>query len=189
MGFVVDAADVVEPTPIIRHWAMSRPIGAPINVSRAIVDPTEAVSGSLADPARRCVKRMPDFVGVYGGKDETKHSLSDLERSFASCDQVHGITWIAPGRIGDEFCMTRGHILSKPDRSETYAGISETGVLQPESPTGDIRILDMVPGIVACVPPHWIHRSVIAGDRPLAMSFCFPADAYRTTESLSARLA
>ena len=148
---------------------------------------TDAVSGSLADPARRCVKRMPDLVGVYGGKDEAKHSLSDLGRSFASCDLVCGITWIATGRIGDEFCMTRCHILSKPDRSATYAGISETGVLPPESPTGDIRTLDMTPGIVACVPPYWIHRSVITGDRPLAMSFCFPADACRTAESLIAR--
>ena len=64
-----------------------------------------------------------------------------------------------------------------PDRSETYAGLSGTGVLLLESPTGDIRTLDIAPGIVAYVPPYWIHRSVNTGDRPLVMSFCFPADA------------
>ena len=146
-----------------------------------------AVSELLADPAGRCVKRMPDLVGVYGGNDAAKRSLSDLRLSFASCDLICGITWIAAGRIGDEFRMTRGHIFSKPCRSETRAGISETGVLPPTSPTGDIRTLDTARRIVACVPPHWIHRSLIAGDRPPAMSFCFPADACRTAESLSAR--
>ena len=158
----------------------------------------DAISGSLADPARRYVKRVSDLVGIYGEKDEFARdvwqrkdeiacSVSDLGRSFAPGDLIYGTTWMAPGRSGDEFYMTRGYIHSKPARSETYAGISETGVLPPESPTGDIRTLDMAPGIVASVPPYWIHRSVNTGYWPLVMSFCFSADAYRTTESLSAR--
>ena len=148
----------------------------------------DAVSGSLADPARRYVKRVSDLVGIYGDKDEfaravrqrkdaIAYCVSDLGRSSASGDLIYGITWMAQGRIGDEFYMTRGHIHSNPDRSETYAGLSGTGVLLLESPTGDIRTLDIAPGIVAYVPPYWIHRSVNTGDRPLVMSFCFPADA------------
>ena len=148
----------------------------------------DAVSGSLTDSARRYVKRVSDLVGIYGDKDEfvriarrrgneIAYSVSDLGRSLAPGDLIYGTTWMAAGRIGGEFFMTRGHIHSKPDRSETYAGLSGRGVLLLESPTGDVRTLEIAAGIVVYVPPYWIHRSVNTGDCPLVMSFCFPADA------------
>lgn len=49
--------------------------------------------------------------------------------------------------------------------------------LLPESPTGDIQTVDMALGIVAYVSPYRIHPSINAGDRPLVISLCFPADA------------
>ena len=148
----------------------------------------DAVSGSLTDSVRCYVKRVSDLAGIYGDKDEfaravrrrgdeIAYSVSDLSRSFASGDLIYGTTWMAAGRIGGEFFMTRGHIHSKPDRSETYAGLSGRGVLLLESPAGDVRTLEIAAGIVVYVPPYWIHRSVNTGDRPLVMSFCFPADA------------
>lgn len=148
----------------------------------------DAVSGSLTDSAGCYVKRVSDLVGIYGDKDEfariarrqgdeIAYSVSDLGRSLASGDLIYGTTWMAAGRIGGEFFMTRGHIHSKPDRSETYAGLSGRGVLLLESPAGDVRTLEIAAGIVVYVPPYWIHRSVNTGDCPLVMSFCFPADA------------
>ena len=148
----------------------------------------DAVSGSLTDSARCYVKRVSDLVGIYGDKDEfvriarrrsgeIAYDVSDLDRGMAPGDLIYGTTWMAAGRIGGEFFMTRGHIHSKPDRSETYAGLSGRGVLLLESPAGDIRTLEIAAGIVVYVPPYWIHRSVNTGDCPLVMSFCFPADA------------
>jgi len=41
-----------------------------------------------------------------------------------------------PGRIGNEFFMTRGHIHAKGNRPETYYGESGKGLMLLESPEG-----------------------------------------------------
>lgn len=82
-----------------------------------------------------------------------------------------------PGKIGDEFYMTRGHIHARSNRPETYYGERGEGLMLLESPEGDVRILEVSPRQMCYVPPMWIHRSVNVGDTELVMSFCYPCDA------------
>ena len=81
-----------------------------------------------------------------------------------------------PGRIGNEFFMTRGHIHAKANRPETYYGESGEGLMLLESPEGATRVLEVLPRQMIYVPPFWIHRSVNIGAVPLVLSFCYPSD-------------
>jgi glucose-6-phosphate isomerase len=90
---------------------------------------------------------------------------------------VFGTSTVLPGRIGAEFFMTRGHIHSRTDRPEVYFCQRGRGVLHMETPSGETRPVEMVPGTVVYVPPYWVHRSVNVGDEPLITFFCYPADA------------
>jgi glucose-6-phosphate isomerase len=48
------------------------------------------------------------------------------------------------------------------------------------------RIVDIGPGTVVYVPPHWGHRSINTGEAPLVLLFTFPGDAghdYGTIET------
>ena len=83
---------------------------------------------------------------------------------------------MSPGRIGDQFFLTRGHIHARADRPEIYYGEAGSGVMLLESPEGEIRALPIGPRDICYVPPFWIHRSVNVGPTDLVMTFAYPAD-------------
>ncbi len=96
-------------------------------------------------------------------------------------------TIIYPGRVGDEYHMTKGHFHEKRDRAEVYLGLAGTGYLLLQSGDGTVRAVPMQTGTVAYVPPMWSHRTVNFGDEPFVFFAAWPGDAghdYGTIEQL-----
>lgn len=144
--------------------------------------------GGLSGATGRYVKRLADLSGLYGdaaafaaaveeGGDRIVYEVQDYRPSAAAGDLIFGVTRMVPGRIGREYFLTRGHIHARADRPEIYTGEAGRGLMLMESPSGEIRIVEITPRTVCYVPPYWIHRSVNVGDGELVMSFCYPADA------------
>jgi glucose-6-phosphate isomerase len=142
--------------------------------------------GTLSGRSHRYEKRLSELDGIYADADAFAAALShgdgvvyaveDYRPSKASGDLCFGVTHMLPGRIGNEFYMTRGHIHAIGNRPETYRGELGHGVMLMESPEGESVILEVAPGATVYVPPYWIHRSVNTGSVPLVMSFVYPAD-------------
>jgi len=82
-----------------------------------------------------------------------------------------------PGRVGEEFAVTRGHLHAKVDRAELYHCLSGQGVLLMDTIAGESRAIPMNPGQAVHVPGDWIHRSVNVGVEPFVTIFCYGADA------------
>ena len=108
--------------------------------------------------------------------DPVVYEVCDFRPSDDAGDMIFGVTRMSPGRIGNEFFLTRGHIHAKADRPEIYYGQKGSGVMLLESPAGEMRIVEIGPQTICYVPPYWIHRSVNVGDEDLVMMFCYPAD-------------
>jgi glucose-6-phosphate isomerase len=89
---------------------------------------------------------------------------------------IIGVTRMIPGKVGDEYFLTRGHIHAKANRPEMYYGESGHGLMLLESPAGEIRIVEIRARTLCYVPPYWIHRSVNVGTEDLVMTFAYPAD-------------
>jgi len=110
--------------------------------------------------------------------DDTAYAVDEFRPDrVAPQDLIFGTSTLNPGKVGEEFFMTRGHIHVKTDRPEVYFCQSGRGVLHMELPNGETRPAEMSPGTVVYVPPYWIHRSVNTGDEPLITFFSYPADA------------
>ncbi|MCB1347773.1 MAG: glucose-6-phosphate isomerase [Maritimibacter sp.] len=144
-------------------------------------------TGALTNASGRYEKRLKDLEGIYRDDaafraaaaargEQVVYSVRDMRPSQAPGDITFGTTWMEPGRIGDEYYMTRGHIHAKANRPEVYYGESGTGVMLMESPEGETRILEVAPRVAVYVPPMWVHRSVNVGAAPLVMSFYYPSD-------------
>ena len=144
-------------------------------------------TGEMAGASGSYEKRLKDLEGVYLDEaafrrrtdeqgDAVVYSVQEQRPAQAVGDIIFGTTFMEPGRIGDEFYMTRGHIHAVPNRPEVYYGESGAGVMLMESPEGETRVLDVAPGVAVYVPPMWVHRSVNVGDAPLIMSFFYPSD-------------
>ena len=141
----------------------------------------------MENPTGTYSKRIADLDGIYlDGEAFSKEVEKDGERIVYTVferrpeqsggDLIFGTTFMEPGRIGNEFFVTRGHIHATANRPETYYGEGGFGLMQMESPEGETVILDVKPQVLVYVPPFWIHRSVNIGSEPLVMSFCYPSD-------------
>jgi glucose-6-phosphate isomerase len=92
-------------------------------------------------------------------------------------DLAFGTTIMFPGRVGDEFFMTRGHFHSRRDRGEAYYTQSGEGVLLLQSRAGESRTVEMLPGVCAFIPPDWAHRSINTGSEKLVFTWFCATDA------------
>lgn len=149
----------------------------PIGVA---IDPK---TGELQPATGRYVKRLGEFEGIYQDKaafdawDADSLAYEVIEYRAAGSDIVFGTTVMQPGRVGDEYFVTRGHFHVRPDRGEVYYTQSGEGLLLLESRDGECRAVEMRPGICAFIPPDWGHRSVNTGSDRLVFVWVCTVDA------------
>ena len=86
-------------------------------------------------------------------------------------------TIIYPGRVGDEFHMTKGHYHDKRDRAEVYLGLAGEGYLLLQADDGTVRSVPMQAGTVAYVPSFWAHRTANTGNEPFIFYAASAGDA------------
>lgn len=144
-------------------------------------------TGMTEGATGRYEKRLSDLRGLYGDAaafeaeiavgDRLVYEVREFRPSEAAGDLIFGSTRIVPGRIGQEYFLTRGHIHKCAGRPEIYIGRRGHGVMLMESPQGEARTIEILPQTACYVPPYWIHRSVNVGSDDLVMEFCYPADA------------
>jgi glucose-6-phosphate isomerase len=99
---------------------------------------------------------------------------------------LHCTTVIQPGRVADEFFMTKGHFHAVRDRAEIYLGLAGLGCMLVQTDEGETRLLEMQPGTLVYVPPFWAHRTINTGHEPFALFAAWPGDAghdYGTIET------
>jgi glucose-6-phosphate isomerase len=144
-------------------------------------------TGLMDGTGTRYQKRLADLDGLYvdtaafrvlasSRGNEVVYDVTDHRPSDQPGDLITGVTRMSPGKVGDEYYMTRGHIHANIDRPELYFGLKGEGLMLMESPDGETRVVEIRANTVCYVPPRWIHRSVNFGTTDFVMLFCYPAD-------------
>ena len=87
-----------------------------------------------------------------------------------------GTTIIYPGKIGDEYYMTKGHYHAKADRAEIYYGLQGEGDLLLQTRDGATNVQHMLPGVVAYIPAYYAHRTINTGAENFVFLSVYPAD-------------
>ena len=144
-------------------------------------------AGAMPHATNHLVRTASDMRGYY--QDEAA-----LEALVAAGDPVHYevfevpvpeeyghllycISKLQPGRVGNEFFMTKGHYHTILQTGEIYLGLRGEGFMVMKTPDGRYNEQAIGRGKMVYVPPYWAHRSVNTSDEPL-VSFCvYPGDA------------
>jgi glucose-6-phosphate isomerase len=103
-----------------------------------------------------------------------------------SGDLQFGTSITYPGKVGNEYFMTKGHFHSILDTAETYYCLQGNGYLLMEDPEGNWDTQELTPGKMVYVPKRWAHRSINVGNVPFITFFVFRGDAghdYGTIET------
>jgi glucose-6-phosphate isomerase len=133
------------------------------------------------------VRRLSAMEGQYLDRQAFKAMLSqdpvlyevyEIRRPESAGELMSGITMVHPGKVGEEYFMTKGHFHTVLDAAEIYYCLKGQGAMVMETPEGESAIEELRPGRVLYVPPRWAHRSVNTGQHDnLMMFFAYPANA------------
>jgi glucose-6-phosphate isomerase len=82
-----------------------------------------------------------------------------------------------PGRIGEEYFMTKGHFHARRDTAEIYYCLRGRGYMMMELESGEYVMEEMRPGRTVYVPAYYAHRSINVGNEPLISLAVYPGDA------------
>lgn len=127
------------------------------------------------------------YAAQLAQEDTLLYEVYEFLRPEVDGELLSGISIVHPGKVGDEYFMTKGHFHTVLDTAEIYYCLSGKGVMVMETPEGEWAVEDLTPGGVLYVPPRWAHRSVnTSPDEDLVTFFVYPAHAghdYGTIET------
>jgi len=144
-------------------------------------------TGDLAPTDRINIRKLSDMRGMFldpdaeililKKEDPIVYSFSERTLPEENGHLQLAITTILPGKIGEEYFMTKGHYHRRPDTSEVYLGMEGEGCLLMQTADGDFDSIEIRKGVVAYIPPYWGHRMVNTGKTPFIFFAVYPGDA------------
>lgn len=143
-------------------------------------------TGKLNPEGKVITRRLSHMKAMYTDQQEVEKRLNEdpliYEVYNAEVPETvahiqHCTTILYPGKIGNEYFMTKGHYHEVLDRAEIYFCLKGKGQLLMQTKEGEFEKIDMVPGTIAYVAPEWAHRTVNTGDKPFVFFATYPGDA------------
>jgi glucose-6-phosphate isomerase len=144
-------------------------------------------NGTIVD-ARAITKRfLTDLKGSFADPIAEQAMLAEnplvyevfeaTENPKIAGHLLYSTTVIYPGKVGDEYFMTKGHYHALEDRAELYFGLLGEGCLLLQNYDGEVNTQFMAPGVAAYVPPYWGHRTINTGSENFVFLAVYPAEA------------
>jgi glucose-6-phosphate isomerase, archaeal len=111
-------------------------------------------------------------------EDILLYEVYELKRPEVAGELLSGMSIVHPGKVGNEFFMTKGHFHTVLETGEVYYCLRGQGCMVMENPEGDCTVEELRPGRILYVPPRWAHRSVNTGQTDdLITIFVYPGNA------------
>ncbi len=110
--------------------------------------------------------------------DPLLYDVYEIQRPENSGEVLHGVTMLYPGKVGNEYYMTKGHFHAVLETGEVYYCLHGQGMLVMETPEGETSVQEFTAGDVLYVLPRWAHRTVnTSSDENLVFLFAYPGHA------------
>jgi glucose-6-phosphate isomerase len=135
---------------------------------------------------RGCFQNSAAFDSALKSGDPMLYTVSSVEPAGGDGDLHYGLGVLMPGRIGDEYYMTKGHFHSWREAAEVYIGLSGSGcmLLQDEA-SGESQMAPLAAHGVVYVPGNTAHRTINTGSEPLVYLGIYSAKAGHDYGSIS----
>jgi glucose-6-phosphate isomerase len=143
--------------------------GIPSEWDNHIVRRLSSMKGMYADSAA--------YADMLAQEDVILYEVYELIVPAVAGELLHGVSILHPGKVGDEYFMTKGHFHTVLETGEVYYCQRGSGVMVMETPEGETSVKELRPGGVLYVPPRWAHRSVnTSATEDLMTFFVYPGN-------------
>lgn len=121
---------------------------------------------------------MEAYEKALAAGDPVLYSVASVEPANGDGQLHYGLGILHPGKIGDEYFLTRGHYHSHRPAAEVYIGLEGEGlILLEDEATGESRTARLGAGAIVYVPGHTAHRTMNTGNAPLVYIGVYPSNA------------
>ncbi|WP_041081630.1 glucose-6-phosphate isomerase family protein [Thermotoga profunda] len=152
----------------------------------------DVLEGKMNLLGNKTVRRYNDIKGIFCEIDPKleKENPVIYEVFEAPITEKEGdlmflITVLYPGKVKNEFFMTKGHYHVIENTAEIYLGLRGNGLVLCQTREGDFEPIEISPNKVVYIPPYWAHRTVNTSSEPLVFFGVYPAHAghdYKSVE-------
>lgn len=146
-----------------------------------------SLNNGLSDTRPSLKRYLSQMKGMYADEaayrsmleqgDTLLYEFYELGVPEAPGNLAFGTSIVYPGKVGDEYFMTKGHFHTILDTAEVYYCIGGRGLMLMENPEGKWDAQEFSPGRAVYVPGRYAHRSINTGSEPLITFYVFRADA------------
>lgn len=146
------------------------------------------------DPVINQTRKIKDLIAIFQNREAfSKADPEQLAYTVQAWMPVaegtpgglfFGISTILPGKIGDEYFMTKGHFHSLPDRGEFYWGVQGKGMLILMDQKRNTWAEEVYPGSLHYIGGYIAHRLANTGNEKLIVGACWPSDAGHDYEQI-----
>lgn len=147
------------------------------------------------EPIMTQVRMLKDLKGIF--QDEKSFLEMDPEQKVYTVQSwmpvvegtpgglYFGTSTIYPGKVGNEYFMTKGHTHALSDRAEFYWGVKGKGMLILMDHNRNTWVEEVYPGSLHYIGAEVAHRLANTGDLNLIVGACWPSDAGHNYESIA----
>lgn len=149
----------------------------------------------VGNKVEKTTRHLKDLKGIFLDEDSFLNMPQDTlayevssfmpEKEGTPGGLYFGITYIYPGKVGNEYFMTKGHFHSQIDRSEFYWGIKGEGMLILMDQNRRVWAERVFPGSLHYIPGGIAHRVANTGNQLLSFAACWPSDAGHNYEEIA----
>jgi glucose-6-phosphate isomerase, archaeal len=147
----------------------------------------DKITGMSKSDAETSVRMMEQMKGMYADSDAEQaliesenpkvYEFYEMGAPEHEGDLAFGTSITYPGKVGNEYFMTKGHFHTILNTAEVYYCLSGHGYMLMENPEGDWSAQEVTAGNMVYVPKRYAHRSINVGSEPFVTFFVFRGDA------------
>jgi glucose-6-phosphate isomerase, archaeal len=150
-------------------------LGLRLDLESGCIEGAPLVRRHLSDLRGLFVDR-PAYDRQLAAADPLLYSVSSVEAGQDEGELHYGLGILMPGKVGNEYYFTKGHLHAWRPAAEVYLGLRGEGLMLLER-DHESRAVALGPQRVVYVPGYTAHRTVNTGSEPLVYVGIYPARA------------
>ena len=156
---------------------IDKAFGRHFNIGDMIMESDDLVERRLSD-LRGFFADTAAYDRALNENDPVIYQVYGQTTTDGDGDLHYGLGVLMPGKVGEEYYMTKGHIHEWREAAEVYVGLSGSGLMLLEDiETNESETFSLGKERIVYVPGMTAHRTINTGDNPLVYIGIYPARA------------
>ncbi len=140
------------------------PVSVCLDAFTGILDPSLGIEKRHVSDMRMMFDDQKAVANILASGDRLVYEIHNYAFITSKSDMAVAVTRIFPGKVGNEYYMSKGHQHERDDQAEIYYCVQGRGYLLLDTMEGEFKAEPWEPGVITHIPPMWAHRAVNTGD-------------------------